>query len=359
MTARDRFACGIDTLRTPPLLAPVAGVMPSVVLSVSRRLLGALGWAGLLLAAVGCGAGQSTLTVPVSSWPGYEYFPLAKARGLDGRHGLSLNLKTYTNPQDIVHAYLRGELKLAQLTTVEAVDLCYRVPKRCPVVVLVLDESRGADQVVVNRSLGSIAQLRAKPVAITPSTLGPFVLSRALARHGLSLNDVELRPMPLEAMPKALAQGEVAAAALFPPFSDQAVATGKVRPLFTSSEIPGQIFDILVVDPEFLAAHRPAVTRLLRVWQAAHQDADANPDSAIATMARREGVTDQAFRESLQGLVFLSLADQEPLFAAGGILHSNLRTVRDVQAQLGLLPTTAPLPPVDGTVIRQALDRQP
>jgi len=333
--------------------------MSSPVLTASRRLLGSLGSAGLLLGALGCGTGPSTLTVPVSSWPGYEYFPLAKERGLDQRHGLTLNLKTYTNPQDIVHAYLRGELKVAQLTTVEAVDLCYRVPKRCPVVVLVLDESRGADQVVVNRSLGSIAQLRARPVAITPSTLGPFVLSQALARHGLSLADVELRPMPLEAMPQALAQGEVAAAALFPPFSDQAVATGKVRPLFTSREIPGQIFDILVVDPEFLAAQRPAVTRLLRVWQAAHQDADANPDSAIATMARREGVTEQAFRTSLKGLVFLPLAGQEPLFATGGTLPRNLRTVRDVQAELGLVPDSAPLPPVDGTVIRQALDRRP
>ena len=72
-------------------------------------------------------------------------------------------------------------MKLAQLTTVEAVDICQRVPKRCPVVVLVLDESRGADQVVVDRSLNCIAQLRSRPVAITPSTLGPFVLSRALA----------------------------------------------------------------------------------------------------------------------------------------------------------------------------------
>jgi len=246
-------------------------------------------------------------------------------------------------------------LKLAQLTTVEAVDLCQRAPKRCPVVVLVLDESRGADQVVVDRSLGSIAQLRSRPVAITPSTLGPFVLSRALALHGLGLEDVELRPMPLEEMPKALASGEVAAAALFPPFSDQAIATGKVRPLFTSREIPGQIFDILVADPEFLAANRPLLARLLRVWQAAHKEAAANPDAAIATMARREGVTERGFRDSLKGLVFLSLANQEPLFVKGGVLERNLSTVRDVQAYLGLVPVTSPLPPVDGTVLRQAL----
>ena len=297
----------------------------------------------------------TTLTVPVSRWPGYEFFPLAHELGLDRRHGLSLNLKTYANPQDIVHAYLRGDLQLAQLTTVEAVDLCNRIPKRCPVVVLVLDESRGGDQVVVKHSLDSIAQLRSQPVAITPSTLGPFVLSRALAIHGLKLDDVALSPMPLEAMPDALDRGDVAAAALFPPFSDQAIATGKVRPLFTSREIPGEIFDILVVDPDFLANNRQALARLVRVWQDAHDEADARPEPAIAIMARHEGVTEKAFRDSLDGLVFQSLAQQESLFAPDGVLERNLITLREVQAYLDLLPVDAPLPPVDSSIIREAL----
>ncbi|MEA5424913.1 ABC transporter substrate-binding protein [Synechococcus sp. CCY9202] len=317
-----------------------------------------LGLAALALGAVSCSSSITTLTVPVSRWPGYEFFPLAHELGLDRRHGLSLNLKTYANPQDIVHAYLRGDLQLAQLTTVEAVDLCNRVPKRCPVVVLVLDESRGGDQVVVKRSLDSIAQLRSLPVAITPSTLGPFVLSRALARHDLTLDDVELSPMPLEAMPDALVRGDVAAAAMFPPFSDQAIATGKVRPLFTSREIPGEIFDILVVDPDFLASRRRDLVRLLRVWQDAHNEADERPHPAIAIMARHEGVTEKAFRDSLKGLVFLSLTEQQPLFAPDGILERNLRILREVQAYLNLLPADAPLPPIDNSIIQEALSSE-
>ena len=53
--------------------------------------------------------------------------------------------------------------------------------------------------------------------------------------------------------------------------------------------------------------------------------------------------------------MFFSLANQEPLFVQGGVLERNLSTVRDVQAYLGLVPTASPLPPVDGTAIRQAL----
>ncbi|WP_259721087.1 ABC transporter substrate-binding protein [Synechococcus sp. CS-1328] len=330
---------------------------PLPLAAVPRLLVRWLGLTVLALGTVGCSSSITTLTVPVSRWPGFEFFPLAQELGLDRRHGLSLNLKVYANPQDIVHAYLRGDLHLAQLTTVEAVDLCNRVPKRCPVVVLVLDESRGGDQLVVERSLDSITQLRGRTVAITPSTLGPFVLSRALARHGLKLDDVELSPMPPEAMTEALARGDVAAAALFPPFLEKAIATGKVRPLFTSREIPGEIFDILVVDPDFLASNRQAMARLVRVWQDAHDEADERPQPAIAIMARHEGVTEQAFRNSLEGLVFLSLYQQERLFAPNGVLERNLITLREVQAYLDLLPADAPLPPVDSSVIRAALQR--
>ena len=299
--------------------------------------------------------GARRLTVPVSRWPGYEFLPLARERQIDRRHGLELVLRPFANPQDIVHAYLRGELQIAQLTTVEAVDLCNRVPKRCPVVVLVLDESRGGDQVLVKRSLPSIASLRGQPVAITPSTLGPFVLSRALRQQGLGLRDVQLRPMPLEAMPQALASGEVVAAALFPPFSDEASRRAPVRPLFTSREIPGQIFDVLVVDPVVLQPERTALVALLRSWQDAHTELEEHPEKAIALMASREGVSAGAFSASLQGLVFQSLNQQQALFQPGGTLERNLVDLREVQAMLGLMPADGPLPRVDGSLIKAAL----
>lgn len=102
---------------------------------------------GLLLAGVlggACSRAAPELILPVSNWPGYEYFYLAELNDLAAAEGLRLRTAEFPDPQAIVHAFLRGELQLAQLTTVEAVDICSRAPDRCPVVVLVLDESRGA-----------------------------------------------------------------------------------------------------------------------------------------------------------------------------------------------------------------------
>ena len=323
------------------------------------RIRGALSLLALLLllgALQGCLSQNATLTLPISDWPGYESFHLAKEQGLDRSEQLELKLQTFPDPQDIVHAFLRGDLAMAQLTTVEAVDICARVPKRCPVVVLVLDESVGGDQVVVRPEIRGIPDLRQRPVAVTPSTLGPYVLSRALQKHGLSLEDVQIRPMPLPGMATSLKRGEVMGAALFPPFSDAALRDGTARTVFTSREIPGEIYDVLVVAPAFLVERPQEIARLLRVWQKAHDFAADHPERAIAVMAEREGVTPTEFRRALEGLRFKPLARQQALFRRGGHLENNLRFLQQVQVKLGLMEP-GPIPPVDPQPLRLALKR--
>jgi NitT/TauT family transport system substrate-binding protein len=305
---------------------------------------------------VGCRGGRlSVVKVPIASWPGYEYFYLARQRDLDTRFGLRVELAEYPDPQSIVHAYLRGELSLAQLTTVEAVDLCGRAPQRCPVVVLVLDESRGADQLAVHRGIASIAALRGRTVAATYSTLGPYVLQRALERHGLSFSDVKLRNMPMAQMPSALASGEVQAAAFFPPFSDYAARDGQSRVLFDSRSIPGEIFDVLVAAPDFLQEHGELLPPLLRVWQEAHRVAKIEPREAVALMAKREQLSPAEFRAAERGLIYFSLEQQRAMLRPDGLIATNLEAVQRVQQQLGLTRPDAPLPAVQGGFVEAAL----
>ena len=309
--------------------------------------------ASLPLLLAGC-RGQQELTVPIASWPGYEYLHLAHEKGLDKPQGLALKTPGFPDPQDIVKAYEQGRFPIAQLTTVEAVDLCSRVPSRCPVVVLILDESRGGDKVAVRRSLGSIPALRGRRVGVTPTTLGPYVLSRALAAHGMGLGDVRIVAMPLADMGRRLSSGEIDGAAFFPPFSDEVLANGAAVEAFSSAKIPGEIFDVLVVDPAFYRTHVDALSRLLRVWQQAHDLARRDP-SAVESMAAREGVTAEVFLEMEKGLVYTSLSDQKPMLAAGGLLERNLAAVMAVQRQLGLIRGPVPLPRVSDAPLKRAL----
>lgn len=322
------------------------------------------GWGGLRLGSLGliatltagCQSEPTQLTVPVSNWPGFEYLYLAEQQGLAQRQGLDLHIQEYADPQTIVHSYLRGEVPIAQLTTVEAVEICSRSPSRCPVVVLVLDESRGGDQLLARPPITSVPELRGRKVAVTQSSLGSFVLSRALERQGLSLSDVTLAHMPLDAIPAALASGRVDAAALFPPYSDRAVAQAGAKRLFDSREIPGEIFDILVVEPQAFKRLTAALPRLLRAWQDAHELRRRQPELAVPVMALRQQVSPQAFEESEQGLRYYSLSQQRAILAPGGTLARNLRDVQRVQIQVGLVQPGSPLPSVSDGPLHAALN---
>jgi NitT/TauT family transport system substrate-binding protein len=302
----------------------------------------------------GCRWGRPTVEVPVSNWPGYEYMYLAHKLGLDQQAGITIKPLQFPDPQTIVHAYLRGEVPLAQLTTVEAVDLCGRAPSRCPEIVLILDESRGGDQIAVANGVASLKALKGQPVGVTFSTLGPYVLSRALEQQGLALTDVQLRNIPLAQMPDALRGGQIKAAVFFPPFSDYAARDGASRTLFDSRAIPGEVFDVLAVDPDYLRRHGDTVTALIRAWAAAHQAARRDPAPAIALAAQREQLSPEEYRQAEQGLVYFSLEQQRSMLQSGGVLARNLQAVQAVQQRLKLTAAGAPIPVVSARFVEAA-----
>lgn len=329
------------------------GIPPSRSLEFQSLALAAIGfvWA----AVAGCATKPAEINVPISSWPGYEYFYLAERRGLAERHGLKLDTSQFTELQEIVHSYLRGELNVAQLTNVELIDVCARKPERCPVVVLILDESRGGDIIAVRHGLDSLQALAGKSIGTTFSTLGPYFVSRALHSSGLSLDQVMIRNMPMAEMPTALAKGSIDAVAFYPPFSDFTARDGHSRVLFDSLQTPGEILDILVVDPVYLRSDSAALAKLVMVWQDAHQLVQIHPKQSIGLMVDRQKVSAKEFQQAERGLVYYGLVEQKNMLAPGGVMERNLKSVQKLQQEQELVRIGAQLPSVTNHLVAAAL----
>jgi NitT/TauT family transport system substrate-binding protein len=292
----------------------------------------------------------------VAPWLGTAYLRLAQQRGFDRSAGLEdLTLVPYRNPQEIVQAWLQGKVALAPLTTVEVVDLCSRLPERCPVVVLVLDESRGSDQLIVNRAIADLRGLRGLRVGVAPSSLGPFLTSRALASVDLDIADVRLVPTAPDQMAAALHNGQIDAAATYPPFSDLVLRLGIARVAFDSRALPGEILDVLAVDPHVLASQGDQLARLLLAWQWSHSWARQQPAEAVAALAGLQGVSASALRQAQNSLAFFPLSQQMAMLAPGGSVATGMAAVQQVQEELGIVRAGAPLPGVSDALVRRAL----
>lgn len=294
-----------------------------------------------------CTGVEKKLKVSLSDWPGYEYLWLAKENG----YLEQFEFIEYTDLSEATLGYLRGEVDIAQLTTIDVAGICSRSESMCPTIILVINESLGGDK-IMSKKLDKVDQLKGKKIGVSTNSFGPYVLARALENSNVDFTDVQLKPMQLPDMPLALQNGDVDAIALYPPYSEKARKIGAIE-IFDSSQIPGEILDVLVVSPSVLINSPLKLSQLIVGWYKAHQDVLREPEKYIPLMARREGLTNEEFEQILLDLKFdVALDRQAELLSKDDSVDKNIQKVKMLLEQLSLIEVSQALPDVDnGPVI--------
>jgi len=294
-----------------------------------------------------CGINHdSRLRISHSEWPGYEYLNFAVSKGFVPNSVIV----PLTDQSEVVRAYLREEIDVIQLTTVDILDICSRQPERCPVVVLVLNESLGGDQ-VMSLTFNHLRDLSDKKIGVATSGFGPFVLEKALQSVDLSIDDVSIVPMLVSEMPQELSIGNVDAVVIYPPNSEKARSFG-AKTIFDSSKIPGQILDVLAVSPTVYASRKKDVTEIISGWFKAHNYQINNASEALASIALSQGLTPNELKDVLNGLAFhITGEDQRDLLRVGGPVVENFRAVQKLMVQLNLVTPQVSSPKVSSDLL--------
>jgi NitT/TauT family transport system substrate-binding protein len=311
-----------------------------------RLITALLASAGFALALGACLAPwqQRQVRLAIVDWPAYEYFYLASRKGIDLQQGYRLQVDQFGSLQDQRRAYSRGDVEAIATTLPEAIAICREAPARCPTIVLVLDDSNGADQVVAASRWRSVAELKGQRVGLERSVLGEFMLLRAVQGQGLKLADFKLRYDGPKALVSQLQRGVVDAIVTYAPHSDGLVADPRFRVLFSSRQIPGEVVDVLAVSPELLRRDSKLVAALLRTWWAARQLAAQEPQQATALMAQRQGVTPEQFISSQRLIRYLDRNQQADLLAADGPVQRTLLRLQRQMREANRIPQAIPLP---------------
>lgn len=295
------------------------------------------GWSGLVLLMVGwvgCApAPQTPLVVGTVPWVGTEPFYLARELEL---FPAPVHLVEYLSSEQEIRAFQNGVLDAAAVTLDEVMNLD-RVGQQARVV-LVLDASNGADCLMAQPSVTSLAALRGRKVASEDVTLPTYMLSRALQLEGLRMEDIQREPRALEDYDEALRKGEVEAVVAFEPYCHLLEAEG-ARRLFDSSQIPGEIIDVLVVQKHTLESQPEQVDALLRGWFAALGAIEERPAESARRMGPRVSLGEHAFLEAQRGVRHLNLPEQRlQLMGDKPRLQETLQRMGAIMVQEHLLP---------------------
>jgi NitT/TauT family transport system substrate-binding protein len=319
----------------------------STIRSTSRRAC-ILACIALGLALAGCARQpEPALRIGTNVWIGSE--PLYLARELGRLDPAVVQLVEYPSASEVLRAFRNQAIDGMVISLDELFGLA--VDGLQPRIILVVDVSNGADVVVGRRGLRSMRDLKGKSVAVESSALGAFVLSRALAVNGMQASDVSVVHLESNEQPGAFEKGQVDAAVTFDPYTAQFHAAG-AKTLFDSSQIPGEIVDLLAVRASVLEKEPKSIQALLTGWFGAIDYMQSDPKDAARRMGIRQQTTGEQFLEAQRGLHVPSrqenlkmLGGPEPGLAVTGrrllalMLDANLlRTGLDIETVLAPAP---------------------
>jgi len=282
----------------------------------------------------------------VNPWPGYAYFALAKAgRHYDSRR-LNLDLQTFADPEGSLQAYVSGRAQAIATTTIDVVTICGVAPERCPVIVYVIDESRGADQLLARQGVQGLQGLVDRPIALERGGLARYLLARAFETQGLPAPfPSQLRFLPASSWAAALREGQVEAVVSYPPRSEMLLRSLPLQTLFTSRQLPYEILDVLAVEAEFLQLYPDTVLALVQAWQAVRAEESHQPAAVRQEMARYLGLGSAIGPVVLGQIRYPGPQEQYELLAP---LQNNLppllEKIRQVLYANGVIPANTPLP---------------
>lgn len=260
------------------------------------------------------------IKIGINPWPGYEFIYLADKKGFFKEVGLNIEVLQLVSLADTQRAYTKGQVDGLASTLIEAVQAEPLGGKPLKVV-LIPDYSNGGDVIISVPEITNVKQLEGKKVGAEISSLGIYVLERALNKAGLALKDVSLINTEQAQGEKALQEERIDAFVSYPPISVKLLRNGRYHKIFGSDEIPKEIIDTVAFSEEVIDRHPGFVEKFQQAWQMALDYAEKNKDEAYQIMAQREGISLEEFSATLDDLIILNAEEQARLFESPDVLQ--------------------------------------
>jgi NitT/TauT family transport system substrate-binding protein len=263
------------------------------------------------------GTQLTTAPLPVSYmlWSGSFPMVIAQEKGFFAQQGLQVAAKlddsaTATDSQ--IAAFVAGKLSGALMPLGDAINISTNNPDIR--IVAVVDKSDGADAIVAQPSIHTVADIKGKRLGAKLGSFSELFVTEMLKANGLTPDDVTLINTAGEQVPDRLQSSELQAGHTWEPFISRSVmAQGNV--VFTSHQTPGLIPDVLVFSSEVLRDRPQDIKAFIRAWFQAVEYWKANPQAGSALIAKTLKLDPRTV--ALAGIKLLDRAENLQAFQPG------------------------------------------
>ncbi len=259
-------------------------------------------------------ASADPITVGYSDWPGWVAWQVAIDKGWFKEAGLDVKFQWFDYSASM-EAFAAGKIDANCMTNGDTLVTGAGGGKG--IMIMLTDYSDGNDMIVAKPGIKKFEDLKGKKVGLEVGLVEHLLLLNGLKKFGMPETDVTLVNSKTNETPQVLASGQVDAIGAWQPISGQAMkGLPGSRPVYTSADTPGLIYDVVAVNPASLSARHDDWMKLLKVWdRVVHYINDpATQDDAVKILAARVGLEPEVYKPLLKGTHLIDLAEGRKTF---------------------------------------------
>ena len=254
------------------------------------------------------------LKIGYSDWPGWVAWQVAIEKGWFKEAGVDVKFEWFDYVASM-DAFVAGKIDGVTVTNGDALVTGATGAKN--VMILLTDYSNGNDMIVAKPEIKSIKDLKGKKIGLETGFVEHFLLLNGLEKSGMKEADVKIVNTKTNETAQALASGDLAAIGAWQPNSGEAMSrVPGAKPIYTSADEPGLIYDVLTVSPVSLSTRKADWIKVVKVWDKVVfyiNDPKTQPD-AVKIMAARVGIKPEVYLPLLKGTKLLSLEEGKKVF---------------------------------------------
>jgi NitT/TauT family transport system substrate-binding protein len=297
---------------------------------MKRLLVVSLALSIALFGAAHIASAASTYKVAWSHYTGWEPWQLAQDKGFlkkwADKFGIKIELVLVNDYMESINLYTGGKFHACAMTNMDALTIP-AVGGVDSTALIVGDFSNGNDGVVMKNG-SKVADLKNREIKLVELSVSHYLLARALAMNTMTERDVKLintSDSDIAAVFEADANG--AAVTWNPPLMQCRNAKG-AKLVFDSSQIPGEIIDLLVIRSDAPDTLKKALVGAWYETMKLMAGTGKEAKEAVQSMAKFAGGTDAEFRAQLRTTNMFFEPAEAATFAGSPDLKTTMEYVR-------------------------------
>ena len=310
---------------------------------------------GLVMFGFICSAGISkvhaetpTVKIGWSIYVGWMPWDYADAEGILKKWGdkYNVNLKLMPKMDYIasIEAYVAGQLDACVMTNMEALDMPCASGIQSTALIIG-DYSNGNDAILTRDGI-TIDNIKGNDIYLVELSVSHYLLNRWLQTKGLKEKDVKIiNTSDSDIAPIFISNKEAKAVVTWNPLVMEIMKTPGVTKVFDSSEIPGEILDLLMVNTKLLEKHPEIGKALVGAWYEVMDIMSKRgpaADKALKHMADEAGSSLIEYKNQLKTTMMFWSSKSAADYAESAEIKKNMDYVRNFCFDHGLLGENAP-----------------